>query len=564
MQQAYTYDNIGNRLTSYEGGNAVGTGLRQTSYATANNLLNQYTAITRVDRKNDFVGTSGSSDSVTVNGVATQRQDAWWRAEVTPGTSSPFAFATININGTPFQTIGSSEVPLRLPAYPSTTVPGYDADGNLTSDNRTFYVWDGENRLTETWSPNVNSGSSATLIHTTYTYDARGRRIAKNVNLWSQTPNGAGSWFYNETSISSEKDLYDGWNLAAIIGLAPGASGEGYLRSYLWGPDVSGTMRGAGGVGGLLLCMDHLTGQSHFPTYDGNGNVMALIHANPGTAATVDAVYEYDPFGRTLRANGIAAEGNPFRFSTKFTDEETGLVYYGFRYYSPVEGRWLGRDPLGEVGGVNLFTACDNNQLCYVDVLGREAFKFPEEKTIYPQAHRIETPKLSTIDEMAHSLGTRANQRELEELNKALKDNRSKNPNYKPPTKINSKEYGGILCQDECNGTITNNDSKTTGMNEKFIEFYKAPSCKEGSTLAAYWHTHGRDYTFDKNKNEYVLSDTGAAPFSNVRERGDMFVSEKNGVPVYETHQLRDSNNTSETGKYTPHAMGGPYIDTIR
>ncbi len=106
MQQAYTYDNIGNRLTSYEGGNAAGTGLRQTSYATANNLLNQYTAITRVDRKNDFVGTAGSSDSVSVNGVATQRQDAWWRAEVTPGTSSPFAFANININGTPFQTIG--------------------------------------------------------------------------------------------------------------------------------------------------------------------------------------------------------------------------------------------------------------------------------------------------------------------------------------------------------------------------------------------------------------------------------------------------------------------------
>ena len=48
------------------------------------------------------------------------------------------------------------------------------------------------------------------------------------------------------------------------------------------------------------------------------------------------------------------ADDNPFRFSTKYLDTESGLIYYGFRYYSPSLGRFLNRDPLGEEGGPNL------------------------------------------------------------------------------------------------------------------------------------------------------------------------------------------------------------------
>jgi len=53
------------------------------------------------------------------------------------------------------------------------------------------------------------------------------------------------------------------------------------------------------------------------------------------------------------------------RFSTKYTDDETGLVYYGYRYYSPELGRWINRDPLGDSGqdwgqalGLGLFVLC--------------------------------------------------------------------------------------------------------------------------------------------------------------------------------------------------------------
>ena len=63
---------------------------------------------------------------------------------------------------------------------------------------------------------------------------------------------------------------------------------------------------------------------------------------------------------------------NPLRFSTQFTDEETGLIYYGYRYYSPSLGRWINRDPIEEQGGLNLYSFCADNPLTVIDTDGRE------------------------------------------------------------------------------------------------------------------------------------------------------------------------------------------------
>ncbi len=87
-------------------------------------------------------------------------------------------------------------------------------------------------------------------------------------------------------------------------------------------------------------------------------------------AGEVVASYAYDVFGRTLSATGPMADAFPFRFSTKYYDSETGLYYYGRRYYSPDLGRWLTRDPIGEDGGVNLYAFCRNNGVNRCDYLG--------------------------------------------------------------------------------------------------------------------------------------------------------------------------------------------------
>jgi RHS repeat-associated protein len=104
--------------------------------------------------------------------------------------------------------------------------------------------------------------------------------------------------------------------------------------------------------------------------------VVSLLDAE-SSGASIAAVYEYGPFGEPLRAETLdtVATDQPFRFSTKFTDVETGLVYYGHRYYSPTLGRFINRDPIGERGGLNLYGFVGNNGTNRVDVLGLFDFR---------------------------------------------------------------------------------------------------------------------------------------------------------------------------------------------
>ena len=93
--------------------------------------------------------------------------------------------------------------------------------------------------------------------------------------------------------------------------------------------DLSETLQGAGGVGGLLAVSSD--GSFYFPTYDNNGNVTKYIDES----GNVVAAYEYDDFGRLTSQSGQLAHIFRHRFSTKYYDVETGLYYYGYRFYSP-------------------------------------------------------------------------------------------------------------------------------------------------------------------------------------------------------------------------------------
>lgn len=168
--------------------------------------------------------------------------------------------------------------------------------------------------------------------------------------------------------VSETRYVYDGWNLLAETD-ASGAP----VRAYVWGLDVSGSAQGAGGIGGLLAINDVASGETQWVAHDGGGNVTGLVRAEDGIWV---ARYEYAPFGELIRIEGPAAEGNPFRFSTKYTDAETGLVYYGYRWYAPERGRWLSRDPLGEEGGVNVYGFARNSPLNWADPLGLALYAF--------------------------------------------------------------------------------------------------------------------------------------------------------------------------------------------
>jgi len=122
---------------------------------------------------------------------------------------------------------------------------------------------------------------------------------------------------------------------------------------------------------------------------------MALVSAADGSVA---ARYEYGPFGELIRATGPMAKTNPFRFSTKYQDEETGLVYYGYRYYDPGTGRWLSRDPLGEEGGMNLYSAMRSNPDNWVDPLGLDTIFVSFPMTGQSPGYTYRSPTGSTVD----------------------------------------------------------------------------------------------------------------------------------------------------------------------
>jgi RHS repeat-associated protein len=231
-------------------------------------------------------------------------------------------------------------------------LPSYDDDGNQINAQiqpqasatiiNAVYEWDGENRLRC-----VKNSAGAILVE--YHYDAQSRRVATSA------------------SGNTILFLYDGWNVIAEYQF--GNATFNLHTSYLWGLDLSGSMQGAGGVGGLLAVTEIPASSApvtYYPLFDGNGNITEYIDG----AGSVVAQYQYDPFGNTTLTSGTKADDFAYRFSTKPLDSATGLYYYGYRYYDPVTGRWPSRDPIEEAGGINLYGFVGNDGLNSWDFLG--------------------------------------------------------------------------------------------------------------------------------------------------------------------------------------------------
>ncbi len=110
--------------------------------------------------------------------------------------------------------------------------------------------------------------------------------------------------------------------------------------------------------------------ETFYYVLDGNKNVLGLLNSSNVRGAS----YTYGPFGQFLTSEGALAQANPFRFSSEFHDDETGLVYYNYRYYNPALGRWTKRDPIEERRGFNLCTMVNNASIDKWDILGFNSF----------------------------------------------------------------------------------------------------------------------------------------------------------------------------------------------
>ena len=179
--------------------------------------------------------------------------------------------------------------------------------------------------------------SNGTLV-VSNRYDHLGRRVQKIA------PDGTHTF------------LYDGWRPVVETVARPGGGTD--RIEYHWGKDLSGSLDGAAGVGGLLYVKRN--GAIYVPFGDAFGNVMGYWDES----GAVVAEYVYDAFGRTEAKSGTMADMFAIRYSTKYYDAETGMYYYGKRFYVVPLCRWLTRDPIDEQGGVNLYGFCGNGP-CY-------------------------------------------------------------------------------------------------------------------------------------------------------------------------------------------------------
>jgi len=238
---------------------------------------------------------------------------------------------------------------------------GYDQNGNLTNDGFKNFAYDDENELIAVWVTNAWSNSFA--------YDGKMRRRIERD--YAYLPSSNSYLLTNEVHFIYDGNVVVEERNASNVPLVSYTRGLDLLAAPELSVGGSGTLQGAGGIGGLLARTTYgqeLPGAPTTAFYhaDGNGNVTALMYSNQQLAAK----YLYDPFGNMLAMSGPLMNFNKYRFSSKEWNDNAGLYYYLYRFYEPSLQRWPNRDPIRETGGINLYTFMQDDPANHFDALG--------------------------------------------------------------------------------------------------------------------------------------------------------------------------------------------------
>ena len=217
-----------------------------------------------------------------------------------------------------------------------------------------------------------------------------GRRIEKKV-------------YFNNNLIRHIRFVYDGY---LQIEELDALNNNAVVKQRIWS-------------GGKIICEIHGSDR-YYALTDANKNITEYIDSS----GNISAHYEYSPFGKITVSTGTILSDFDFRFSSEYFDPETKLVYYNYRYYSLELGRWLSRDPIGElrlsdsVTGereVNPLYVCNhNNSINKWDYLGLEWTIRRDGK---PRALVCSNDIKDTFHELAERIGL-----DIAELKKWLRD----------------------------------------------------------------------------------------------------------------------------------------------
>ncbi len=181
--------------------------------------------------------------------------------------------------------------------------------------------------------------AASPTLQTAYAYSGDGRRISSAVNG------------------TIVQYIYDG-----LVPVAERDASGATIAAYTKIPQAPG------GIGGLISRTDGTNTIYYHCSHLGNVNLITDSSGN------VIQTYDYDAFGNVVAESGSLE--NEYKYKSKETSEETGLVYFGARYYNPLLGRFITPDPLGMVDGANVYMYCGNDPVNLMDEWGLMGFDY--------------------------------------------------------------------------------------------------------------------------------------------------------------------------------------------
>lgn len=228
-----------------------------------------------------------------------------------------------------------------------------DDNGNLVSDGSSVYQYDAADRLIQ-----VDYHDGTYYQREKFYYDGLNRLR----RIYTEYSTDFSTWIFGEDI----RLVYDGRQI-----IQERTQTNAVIATYTRGKDISGSLSGAGGIGGILSRSNSTSTTHGYYHSDNVGAVTKIVSSAGANYAT----YQYDPYGFQVSQSGHFSwvNTNPFRYSTKYY-MESGNNYFGYRFYNADLHRWLNRDPLGEKGGINLYGYVSNNPSGLIDPCGLDVY----------------------------------------------------------------------------------------------------------------------------------------------------------------------------------------------